>query len=228
MGANAVVYCFPFYGLQIGSGTMIKTPLHYLCGFVGLQYVCTQFKIHLMKKVLLTAFSLITLAGGAQDLTLPQKIGIPLKDGAIVYELVDTVKASQAKIYTAIKATTTELFSSSGGYMISASPSEATVLGKGNIPITYKLPLTTIKARAMFNYTLQAKEGRYRILLTAWEGTMAEYAQKGTPVLEAYTTGLSASQKYRERYLTSFHETVQAALLTFSANIKKQLTTLEW
>ncbi|OLY90629.1 hypothetical protein SAMN05444008_101275 [Cnuella takakiae] len=181
-----------------------------------------------MKKALLTAFSLATFAAGAQDLTLPQKIGIPLKDGAVVYELVDTVKASQAAIYTALKAATTELFSASGAYIISASPSEATILGKSNIPVTYKLPLSTIKGRAIFNYALQAKEGRFRILLTAWEGTMAEYAQKGTPVLEVYTTGLSASQKYRERYLTTFHETVQAALLAFSANIKKQLTSLDW
>lgn len=181
-----------------------------------------------MKNVLLTAFSLISLSVGAQDLTLPQKIGIPLKDGAVVYELVDTVNASQEKIYTALKAATTQLFTASGAYIISASPTEATILGKSSMPITTKLPLTTIKGNAIFNYALQAKEGKYRILLTAWEGSSAVYAQKGTPILEVYTTGLGASQKYRERYLTSFHEAVQAALLTFSGNVKKQLTSLEW
>lgn len=181
-----------------------------------------------MKKALLTVFAMATFAAGAQDLTIPQKVGIPLKDGAVVYELVDTIKASQEKIYTALKAATTELFTASGAYIISASPSEATILGKSSMPFTTKLPLSTIKGSAIFNYALQAKEGRYRILLTAWEGTNAVYAQKGTPILEVYTTGLSASQKYRERYLSSFHESVQAALQAFSANVKKQLTALEW
>ncbi|OLY91797.1 hypothetical protein SAMN05444008_10945 [Cnuella takakiae] len=181
-----------------------------------------------MKKALLATFSLATMTAGAQDLTLPQKIGIPLKDGAVVYELVDTIKASQEKIYTALKAATTELFSVSGAYIISASPSEATILGKSSLPIATKLPLTTVKGSLVFNYALQAKEGKYRILLTAWEGANAVYAQKGTPILEVYTTGLGSSPKYRERYLTSFHEAVQAAMLNFSANIKKQLTSLEW
>ena len=195
---------------------------------VGLQYVCTAVKIHLMKNVLCTIFFPATIAARAQDLTLPQKIGIPIKDGAIVYELVDTVKASQAELYTAIKAATTERISSSGGYIISAGPSEATVIGKSYLPVNYKLPLGAIKSMAIFNYVIQAKEGRYRILLTAWENTAADYAQKGTPVLEVYIKGFSASQKYRERYLSSFRETVQAALAAFSANIKKQLTTLHW
>lgn len=181
-----------------------------------------------MKHLLCMVAFLATITARAQDLTLPQQIGIPLKDGAIVYELVDTVQATQAALYTAIKAATTERFSSSGGYIISASPSEATVIGRSYIPVNYKLPLGAIKSKALFNYVIQAKEGRYRILLTGWENTATEYAQKGIPVLEVYTKGLGASEKYRARYLSSFHETVQEALAAFSANIKKQLTTLDW
>ena len=181
-----------------------------------------------MKKILLTAFTLATFAAGAQDLTLPQQIGIPLKEGVVVYELVDTVKASEADIFRAMKAATTERFTGPGASIISISPSEATVLGRGNIPLAVKMPLGTVKAWATFNYALQAKEGRYRILLTAWEHTTAEYAEKGTPVLEVHTTGIGASQKHRERYLSSFHESAQATLRAVSANIKKQLTALEW
>ncbi|HYH16360.1 MAG TPA: hypothetical protein VD794_14120 [Flavisolibacter sp.] len=180
-----------------------------------------------MKKVLLTAFALATFAAGAQDLTLHQKIGIPIKEGAVVYELVDTVKASEADIFRAMKAATTERFTAPGDYIISISPSEGTILGKSSMPFTVKMPLTTIKTSATFNYALQAKEGRYRILLTTWEG-FAMGAQKGTPILEVYTTGIYNSEKHKERYLSSFHESAQATLRTVSASIKKQLTALEW
>jgi hypothetical protein len=175
-----------------------------------------------MKTLLLLPFCLIFTLLNAQD--IPEKIGMPVKDGSVEYELIDTVTASKDALYQAANSATVDIFRSSQSVIELQDKDAGLIKGKTWSIVKHKLGYgVTGSSRVDFTFEIQAKDDRYRIKLINWIGSLSDKEAGKSSVLEIYTKGIYKSAKYREWYLTGVNETALASLAVFKQSIKKKL-----
>lgn len=90
---------------------------------------------------------------------------LPLKDGNVVYEVVDTVRGTKSELYIKAKTWMIHAFKDAKEVIQSDDKETGEIIGKGSFRYSYTYFMTLIPGVARFTITLSLRDGKYRAII---------------------------------------------------------------
>jgi len=172
-----------------------------------------------MKRLLLSLITFATLSLYAQD--------IPLKNGSIHYELIDSASGTKGELMSATKSLINDLIS--GSSITNQDEAAGLIEGKGAFLYDYKISFSRYTNRVLFNYSIAFKDGKYRVQLYNFtEYDKDSPRETPQPVSIEFKFKSKADQKWQQEKLQNFDEGVRSIMFAFQSGIKKKIEDIKW
>jgi hypothetical protein len=148
-----------------------------------------------------------TFCASSQDL--------PLKDGKVFYEQVDSATATKEQLYQRAKLWFANAFKDSRSVIQLDDKDDGQIVGKGNFDVPYKYGVNTV-AQCNFTLKIDVKEAKYRIQVY---NINYQWANAGQNTMSIEQLKTSFNGRYYNKIAPGTNEKILNLIQDFKTNL---------
>ncbi len=162
--------------------------------------------------------------------TLPElleKYNIPVKDGEIVYEIIDSTYPGKTKeeIFVAAQSTLVQKFKDSKAVLEVADKNAGHLMGKGNVVFEFVGTIQVVGIRVPFIIDIQIKTGKYRVQFKSIS-SYYDPREEGKADADGKIPFIRLTEKnknYQQKFMVGMNNQMKALCIDFRDEINKKL-----